>query len=176
MLSTRSDDPTASSPLTYREVALAVASTTSTEDAVALARSEFDRVIGSLRATPTGKFIQIAVFDHTFEAKPQRPPIVVVSFKDWRSSEPDFRFPLRDGPSARMSLAPHEGGAMSMRPAPPPESAAIESPPASSRKVPAPRPSQLKRDAADMVGDDEPTLLRPEIGRASWWDRVSTPV
>ncbi len=97
VLSRRSEDPTPTSPLTYREMALTVASTTSLRDAEAIARAQFEIIRNAISGAPKGKFIQLAVFDHEFTGKPSRAPIVTLSFKDWRNVEPDLRFPQRDG-------------------------------------------------------------------------------
>jgi hypothetical protein len=108
VLSRRSEDPTPSSPLTYREMALTVASTTSLRDAEAIARAQFEIIRNAISGAPKGKFIQLAVFDHEFTGKPSRAPIVTLSFKDWRNVEPDLRFPQRDGagPTSVRSSAP----------------------------------------------------------------------
>ncbi len=103
VLSRRSEDPTPSSPLTYREMALSVADTTSLRDAEAIARAQFEVVRNALAGAPKGKFIQLAVFDHEFTGKPKKVPIVTLAFKDWRDQEPVIAFPQRDGVATRRS-------------------------------------------------------------------------
>ncbi len=130
VLSRRSEDPTPASPLTYREMALTVATTTSLRDAEAIARSQFEVIRNAIAGAPKGKFIQLAVFDHEFSGKPSKAPIVTLAFKDWRNPEPDLRFPQRDGPGPASSARPPAGSQ-------PPPAAVPPSPPA----PPAPSPS-----------------------------------
>ena len=96
IIAERAESPTASSPLNYREMVFAVAESTSYEDAGAIVRAQFEVVRASLHAAPKGQFITLAVFDHEFDGKPRRLPLATLSFKDWRDSEPQIRFPLRD--------------------------------------------------------------------------------
>lgn len=145
ILSRRNEDPTPSSPLTYREMAFMVASTTSLRDAEAIARAQFEVVRNSLSGAPKGKFIQLAVFDHEFTTKPKKPPIVTLAFKDWRDQEPDVRFPLRDGaqsqrpPAAPASAAPSAGLRQSVPPqAPSVPPSAASAPPAAPVEAPSP--------------------------------------
>ena len=109
VLTRRSEDPTASSPLTYREMALAVAAATTLRDAEAIARSQFEVIRNAITGAPKGKFIQLAIFDHEFTSKPAKAPIVTLSFKDWRNPEPDLRFPQRDGAGPASSARPPVG-------------------------------------------------------------------
>jgi hypothetical protein len=108
ILSERSEAPTSSSPLTYREMAFGVAETTSTKDAEAIVRAQFEVVRASLRNAPKGQFIALAVFDHEFDGKPKRLPLATLSFKDWRDPEPVVRFPLRDARSSTNAPPPSE--------------------------------------------------------------------
>lgn len=106
ILSERSEAPTASSPLTYREMAFAVSDATSYKDAEAIVRAQFEVVRAALRNAPKGQFITLAVFDHEFDGKPRRLPLATLSFKDWRDPEPVVRFPLRDARSSTNGNSP----------------------------------------------------------------------
>ena len=83
VVSERSQAPSDSSPITYREMALAVAEGTSEGDAEAIARAECEVMRASLRGL-AGQFIQLAIFDHEFSGKPKRPPLAALTFKDWQ--------------------------------------------------------------------------------------------
>ncbi|MFO0547405.1 MAG: hypothetical protein U0271_03400 [Polyangiaceae bacterium] len=117
ILSRRSQDPTPQSPLTYREMALMVAESTSLRDAEAILRAQFEVLRNSLSGAPAGKFIQLAVFDHEFAGRPKRPPLATLAFKDWRTSEPELAFPAKDAPIP--PSAPHPGPAPALAVVPP---------------------------------------------------------
>ncbi len=143
VLSRRNEDPTPASPLTYREMAIAVAETTSLRDAEAIARAQYEVVRNSVAGAPKGKFIQLAVFDHEFTGKPKKPPLVTLAFKDWRDAEPVLAFPLRDGVVTRRSVPPSSASA-----APPPASFVPASfPPVSAAAPSAPAPAPVAPSA-----------------------------
>ncbi len=96
----RSEDPTGTNPLVYRERAYAVQPGCTDADAEVLLWMRFNEVSGELDERPAGKFVQLAVFDHAFTDKPKRPPIATLAWKDWRG-EPVVQFPL----SARRARA-----------------------------------------------------------------------
>lgn len=86
----RDREAAASNGLTYRERLIAVPPQTSAEECTALARDVWMQLRAALAAMPSGKFISIAIFDHVFKSRPERPPIVVLGWKDWRGDEPDI--------------------------------------------------------------------------------------
>jgi hypothetical protein len=137
VLARRNEDPTPASPLTYREMAIAVADTTSLKDAEAIARAQYEILRNAISGAPKGKFIQLAVFDHEFTGKPKKPPIVLLTFKDWRDREPDIRHPDRDGPSSRAPASVAPGAAATTRSVPPP-AAPSAPPPAPASAAPTP--------------------------------------
>lgn len=87
----REEEPTAQSPIAYREYAYAVKPGTDRQAAEVLLWIRFREIQGSLDERPSGKFVQLAVFDHVFERKPVRPPIATLAWKDWRG-EPVLTF------------------------------------------------------------------------------------
>jgi hypothetical protein len=95
LLSGRDEEPSAESPLVYRERVFVVAEGTPPEQALVLARGELDALTRALADRPPGKFVNLAVFDHAWSGRPARPPLVTVQWKDWRG-EPEVAFPLRD--------------------------------------------------------------------------------
>jgi hypothetical protein len=91
----RDEEPSADSPLVYRERVYVVAEGTAPEEALAFVRSEFEAVARALEGRPPGKFVNLAVFDHAWTGRPARPPVVTLQWKDWRGA-PEVSFPLRD--------------------------------------------------------------------------------
>ncbi len=98
----REEEPTEKTPITYREYAYAVAEGTDIRAAEALLWARFREVRLSLEGRPAGQFVQLAVFDHMFERRPQRPPLATLAWKDWRGN-PVVQFP---GSQAQPSAPP----------------------------------------------------------------------
>jgi hypothetical protein len=115
LLSRRDQDPSAASPLTYREFAFAVPIGTEETDAEAFARrmlADAEREIPSGRGP---KFVNIAIFDEIFTGKATIAPLVVLEWKDWKGSAV-VRFPRRgSGPGTE---GPARGSASSISVAP----------------------------------------------------------
>jgi hypothetical protein len=94
VLSSREESPTERSPLSYREYVYVVTEGTSEESARRLLLERFEGVRASLQSVPSRKLVNLAVFDHAFQGRPQRRPIVTLTWKDWRG-EPEVTFPGR---------------------------------------------------------------------------------
>ena len=125
----RSEEPRADSPITYRELAFAVAPDVTRAQVEALLQDRYHATRATIEDRPAGKFVQLAVFDHVFKRKPERPPLATFAWKDWRG-EPIVAFPgfgeapmapLSQVPPALASSLPSANGAHS---APPPGVAA----------------------------------------------------
>jgi hypothetical protein len=101
LLYQREEDASPSSRLTYRESAWLVQEGTSIEAATRLLMGTFEGVRAALAGVKPGKLVNMAVFDHRFEGKPQRPPVVTLSWKDWqdRGQGPEVRRPSERPPS-----------------------------------------------------------------------------
>ncbi len=120
----RSEEPRVDSPITYRELAFAVAPGATRSQVEALLHDRYHATRATIEDRPAGKFVQLAVFDHVFKRKPERPPLATFAWKDWRG-EPILAFPGFGGASMPpmsqvpppMSGAPSSNGAHS---APPP--------------------------------------------------------
>ena len=111
MVNSREENPSERSPLSYREHVYAVALGTSYEDAHQLVLERFASVQASLEHARQGKLINLAIFDHVFQGRPQRRPLVTLTWKDWKSDAPEVQFPARDGapsmpPSGLASAGP----------------------------------------------------------------------
>jgi hypothetical protein len=110
VVNTREENPSERSPLSYREYVYAVALGTTDDDAQRLILERFASVQQSLELARPGKLINLAIFDHVFQGRPQRRPLVTLTWKDWKSEAPDVQFPARDGvsvpPLAPVSVGP----------------------------------------------------------------------
>lgn len=98
MLSRRDQEPSESSPLTYREVSYALAIGTEEPEAEAFALQMLEELKREIPEDRAARFINIAVFDEIFTGKPTISPLVVLEWKDWKGA-PVARYP-RKYPSA----------------------------------------------------------------------------
>lgn len=104
LLRKRQEEPTPESPITYREVAYVVEPGVSRGSVEALLWASFRDISRELAERAGQKFVQLAVFDHRFEKKPERPPLGTLAWKDWRGN-PVLTFPLFDGTApARVTI------------------------------------------------------------------------
>ncbi len=82
----RQQDPTPDTPISYREFACAVAPGTARSAVEALLIDRLAAARDLLSTQPPGKLVQIAIFDHSFEQRPLRPPLGTLTWKDWRGN------------------------------------------------------------------------------------------
>lgn len=153
LVNEREDNPSERSPLSYREHVYAVAPGTPDEDAERLILDRFESVRQSLEQARAGKLINLAIFDHVFQGRPQRRPLVTLTWKDWKNEAPELNFPARDGVSvpppanvATPSLVPP----VSTTPASKPASVAKErsAPPEAMTPAPPTKPLATKSSAS----------------------------
>jgi hypothetical protein len=85
-LSTRAEDPSPGSPISYRERSYYVGDNIDRSRIEAAVHGELERIRMELGGRPRGQFVNLAVFDHAFEGKPLRPPIATLVWKDWRGA------------------------------------------------------------------------------------------
>ncbi|MDI1450682.1 GAF domain-containing protein, partial [Polyangium sp. 6x1] len=124
---------TEDAPLTYREYVYVVPEGTSVDVARRVVLDRFDAVKKALDGT-RGVLVNLAVFDHAYQGKPERAPLATLTWKDWRG-EAEVRPPQ---PASKPVAAP---AATAPRPAstPPPAQRAASTPPARSPSTPPPR-------------------------------------
>jgi hypothetical protein len=91
----RDEEPIPENPLTYRERAYLVPKGMSVVDAEAALRFTLAALQRQLEAAPPGKFINLAAFDHRWVEQPERPPLVVLEWRDWRG-EPAVDYPAAE--------------------------------------------------------------------------------
>ncbi|MFN9813200.1 MAG: hypothetical protein ACK6CU_26620, partial [Deltaproteobacteria bacterium] len=82
----RDGEPTAESPLLYRERHYYVPEGTPAAMARVVLEQLFAQMEASLAHRPKGKLVKMAVFDHRWQGQPQRPPLVALQWKDWRGA------------------------------------------------------------------------------------------
>ncbi len=105
LLRKRQEEPTAESPITYREVAYVVDPGVTRGSVEALLWAAFRDLSRELADRTGQKFIQLAVFDHKFDKRPERAPLGTLAWKDWRGN-PVLTFPLFDGTAPARASVP----------------------------------------------------------------------
>lgn len=108
LLMKRDVPPTDDNPLTYAERAYLMPETASVSQAEAALRFQLSDLQKDLGKKARGQFVNLAVFDHRWEDRPNRPPLVVIEWKDWKG-EPVVDYPAAD--LSRSQPAPEAGGA-----------------------------------------------------------------
>ncbi len=148
VLRKRQEEPSAESPITYREIAYVVAPGVTRGSVEALLWAAFRDISRELAGRSEQKFVQLAVFDHQFDKRPERAPLGTLAWKDWRGN-PVLTFPLFDGTQPARASMPAPSikpvpvvSISSSAPPPAPSLPAAEPPPAAPLEAPlAARPS-----------------------------------
>lgn len=95
LLATREEQPTGSSPLHFRERMYAVPIPVEAGTAEKLATKLLREAQNELQDQHGAKFVRIELFDHVWRARPERPAVVRIEWKDWNKSI-DIEFPLQE--------------------------------------------------------------------------------
>ncbi len=85
LLTQRDADPTSDTPLLYRERSYVVDSGTDINTVEQLLKNAFEMLRAGLATKARGKYLNLAVFDHHWNERPERPPLVTLQWKDWLS-------------------------------------------------------------------------------------------
>lgn len=188
VLARREEQPSKTSPLTYREYAYAIAEGSTEKEAETFIFQRFEEIKDELASTRSAKLVNLAVFDHAFSDRPKRPPLVTLVWKDWKGN-PEIRYTSRPG----VSIPPPSLGRPSSQPAAEPPSVAsnppqpIETPSAVSSlpkelpsSVPPAAPSHEK-EVSTAATDDQPARSRvadssSPSSDSSHYTPASTPV
>lgn len=136
----REEEPSDESPLYYREDVYVMPEGVTEADAERYLRDQLALIQMALGGAKPGKFVNLAVFDRAFEGRPSSPPLVTLSWKDWKGDGAVIAYPR---------LAPTTGAPEKPSGRPLPEtrqsgvrdsvaSAAAVSPPAAAPSVPPP--------------------------------------
>ncbi|MDX2054955.1 MAG: hypothetical protein SFV15_21310 [Polyangiaceae bacterium] len=92
LVAKRELQPTEEVAFCYQEYAYAVAPGLDLAQVERLLWGKSREIIAALESTPGRKFIQLAAFDHSFTDAPERAPLAVLIWKDWRGA-PTLAFP-----------------------------------------------------------------------------------
>jgi hypothetical protein len=147
LLFKREQEPNDKTPLTYREYVYRVAVGTEPLVAKALVIAQFDLVKATLVSARPGQLVNLAIFDVAFTGKPPVPPLVTLSWKDWKG-DPTIEFPR----SKAASKAPPRPAAGTPASAPPP-AAAVAPSPHPPPPAPAPTHASPAAPAAATIGE-----------------------
>jgi hypothetical protein len=170
ILRKRQEEPTTESPITYREVAYVVAPNVSRGSVEALLWASFKDLSRELADRTGQKFVQLAVFDHQFDKRPERPPLGTLAWKDWRGN-PVLSFPLFDGTAPARASVP----APSIKPVAVVQisSSAPPAPPAEAAAPPqAAAPQAVVAAPQVVVAAPQTVIAAPQVGT----ERQLTPV
>lgn len=154
----REEEPTQDSPILYREYAYAVAKETDAAQAELLIWVRFKEIQSKIAARSERKFVQLAVFDHVFEKRPERAPVASLAWRDWRGDAvvmvhgkkvvPPGAEAKTDPPDTSSAPPRPEAAAAKAEPAKKPTPAPSEPPPSSRRIAPGKR-----RASEDLIGE-----------------------
>ncbi|MET0389835.1 MAG: GAF domain-containing protein [Polyangiales bacterium] len=109
LLFTRDEEPVSDNPLTYRERAYLIPKGMGVSDAEARLRFTLADLQRQLVKVQRGKLVNLAAFDHRWVEQPERPPLVVLEWRDWRG-EPVVDYPAAEQrrPSGRVNAEPDD--------------------------------------------------------------------
>ncbi|MCB9591264.1 MAG: GAF domain-containing protein [Sandaracinaceae bacterium] len=132
LMHSRDADPTAESPLCYRERIYFVPEVPSEYVLEALLSAQFEELRAELESRPKGKLVNLALFDHEWKGRPQGPPLLTLQWKDWRG-EPVIQKPGQSAPPPAASTPP---------------AAPVSTPPAAAAPAPSsPPPAEVWKSA-----------------------------
>jgi hypothetical protein len=84
LLYERLHEPSADSPILYRERAYVVDALQTDDDLEEHLEAELSRIRRDWRHRDASQFVQLALYDHQFQGEPHFPPIATLSWKDWQ--------------------------------------------------------------------------------------------
>jgi hypothetical protein len=106
----RNEEPSTDNPLLYCERAYLLPRNSSVPDAEAALRWKLADIQRDLESRKRGKLVNLAVFDHRWTDVPDRPPVITLQWRDWRSEVVvDYPAAARAS-SAPPSMPPASGG------------------------------------------------------------------
>jgi hypothetical protein len=103
----RDEPPSQENPLTYRERAYLMPRGSTVTEAEAALRWQLADLQQSLSSAPRGKLVNLAVFDHRWSEVPERPPLIVLQWRDWRG-EVSVDYPAASRASSMPPSAGHD--------------------------------------------------------------------
>jgi hypothetical protein len=111
LLFDRNEEPTEGNPLFYCERAYLLPRGISIADAEAALRWKLADMQRELEARRRGKLVNLAVFDHRWHDVPERPPVITLQWRDWRSEVVvDYPAAARHSSAPPAPSSPPSGG------------------------------------------------------------------
>lgn len=105
----RNEEPSPNNPLLYRECAYLLPKGATITEAEAAVRWKLAEIRQALERAPRGKLINLAVFDHRWSGAPERPPVIVLQWRDWRDEiAVDYPAAARSSSAPPASVGPHD--------------------------------------------------------------------
>ena len=95
LLASRDEEPSASSPIHFRERMYAVPLSLQTGTGEQLATKLLRRVQDELKERRGAKYVRIEIFDHVWKSSPKHAAVVRLEWKDWNTSI-DIEFPREE--------------------------------------------------------------------------------
>jgi putative methionine-R-sulfoxide reductase with GAF domain len=90
----RNEEPESGSSLWYRERLIAVPTGSTREGINVLLMTYYNQMRVEAAARTEAKYINIAVFDHVFTSRAERPALGALNWKSWRSEVPEVSYPV----------------------------------------------------------------------------------
>ncbi len=173
LLHARDEEPTKETPLCYRERTFVVPPGTTPPVAEAILMARFDELQHDLAERPKGKLVNMAVFDHRWEERPERPPLITLQWKDWRGA-PVIRqqgapaaSPSQPAPSQPSTAQPAPSQPPAAQPAPSQPPAAQPAPSQPPGAQPAPSQPPAAQPAPSQPPVAQPASSQPPAARRS---------
>lgn len=180
--SSREENASSSSPITYREFVYVVAHGTNEDAAKALLLDRLDNLTKSL-SSAQNKFVQMAVFDHAYQGRPERKPLATLAWKEWRG-ETILGYPGRDGavakeevikPASTKEEPAKEAAKEPAKETPAPAQAVSTPPPARASVTPAPVRASVPAPAAKPAAPAAPVAPKAATPAPAAVAKTSTP-
>ncbi|MBN1773518.1 MAG: GAF domain-containing protein [Deltaproteobacteria bacterium] len=124
----RDEEPSSGSSLWYRERLISVPPGTTREGINLLLMSYYNALRAEAANRNEAKYINVAVFDHVFTSRAERPALGALNWKSWRSEVPEVSYPV-DQPSLPLPQMTPPAAAAAPAPSAPTPARAPSTPP-----------------------------------------------
>ena len=155
----RDEDPSSGSSLWYRERLISVPPGTTREGINLLLMQYYNKLRAEAADRNEAKYINVAIFDHVFSSRAERPALGALNWKSWRSEVPEVSYPV-DQPSLPLPQMPPPAAA----PATPATRAPSTPPPARAPSTPPPAAVQPPPSAVSPAAPRPAAAAAAEAG------------
>jgi putative methionine-R-sulfoxide reductase with GAF domain len=136
----RDENPEGGGALWYRERLIAVHPGTGRDEVNLLLMAYYNALHVEAAARPEAKYVNIAVFDHAFASRAERPALGALTWKSWRSEIPEVSYPVDQPAPPGVVAAPPVPPRAEPRPAAAPAQPVQPAPKVVLAPAPAPTP------------------------------------